>query len=306
MELEVWWRQTLWPSSLLRPRWWNSTRALQILLSLDRIQHYSITWYPSMCDHYVIHLSARYCKMGILQGFFKSPSLKMKPSLDWAASLADMGICIRPISSRCLFFDILWLLPFPSTSPLSSPFTVTQDLIREWRRAAVEEVDFQLEAKNAMQAANALRRHSVDVTCPEPLLNLCSRRVLTMVFIEGWKITDLDRMPYGADREGLARNLVHAFALLVFQEGLIHGDPHPGVALEAFMRWQLKRLKWNDNLHHFVLTGLFFWKEPHFLIFFALSRKCVCRASTRWWCKAGAACLVGLGILWGTSVKLLE
>lgn len=102
------------------------------------------------------------------------------------------------------------------------------DLIREWRRAAVEEVDFQLEAKNAMQAANALRRHSVDVTCPEPLLNLCSRRVLTMVFIEGWKITDLDRMPYGADREGLARNLVHAFALLVFQEGLIHGDPHPG------------------------------------------------------------------------------
>eukprot|EP00435_Cladocopium_sp_Y103_P020679 s1269_g5.t1 len=105
------------------------------------------------------------------------------------------------------------------------------DLIREWRRAAVEEVDFQLEAKNAMQASNALRRHSVDVTCPEPLLNLCSRRVLTMVFIEGWKITDLDRMPYGADREGLARNLVHAFALLVFQEGLIHGDPHPGVAL---------------------------------------------------------------------------
>ena len=135
--------------------------------------------------------------------------------------------------------------------PRKSPFTVTQDLIREWRRAAVEEVDFQLEAKNAMQAANALRRHSVDVTCPEPMLNLCSRRVLTMVFIEGWKITDLDRMPYGADREGLARNLVHAFALLVFQEGLIHGDPHPGVALEAFMRW-------NDNLHHFVLTGLFF------------------------------------------------
>ena len=130
----------------------------------------------------------------------------------------------------------------PRKSPFTS-FTVTQDLIREWRRAAVEEVDFQLEAKNAMQAANALRRHSVDVTCPEPMLNLCSRRVLTMVFIEGWKITDLDRMPYGADREGLARNLVHAFALLVFQEGLIHGDPHPGVALEAFMRWQLKRLK---------------------------------------------------------------
>jgi len=97
-----------------------------------------------------------------------------------------------------------------------------QDLIREWRRAAKEEVDFQLEAKNALQASKALRRNSVDVVCPEPLQDLCSQRVLTMVFIEGWKITDLDRMPYGADREGLARNLVHAFALLVFEEGLIH------------------------------------------------------------------------------------
>ena len=94
-----------------------------------------------------------------------------------------------------------------------------QDLIREWRRAAKEEVDFQLEAKNALQASKALRRNSVDVVCPEPLQDLCSQRVLTMVFIEGWKITDLDRMPYGADREGLARNLVHAFALLVFEEG---------------------------------------------------------------------------------------
>ena len=66
-------------------------------------------WYPSKC------------KMGILQGFFKSPSLKMKPSLDWAASLADMGICVRPISSRCLFFDILWLLPCHAMSHPLSP-----------------------------------------------------------------------------------------------------------------------------------------------------------------------------------------
>ena len=107
-------------------------------------------------------------------------------------------------------------------------FLKSQDVIREWRRASREEVDFLLEAKNCLHASNALRRAGVDVTCPEPIQSCCSERVLTMVFIEGWKITDLDRMPYGADRETLARNLVHAFALLVFQEGLIHGDPHPG------------------------------------------------------------------------------
>ncbi|CAE7401971.1 Adck1 [Symbiodinium sp. CCMP2592] len=102
------------------------------------------------------------------------------------------------------------------------------DLIREWRRASKEEVDFLLEAKNATDASKALQKRGIDVVCPMPISEYCGKRVLTMVFIEGWKITDVDKMPYGTDRETMARNLVHAFAVLVFQEGLIHGDPHPG------------------------------------------------------------------------------
>ena len=106
----------------------------------------------------------------------------------------------------------------------------SEDLIREWRRASKEEVDFLLEAKNATDASKALQKRGIDVVCPMPISEYCGKRVLTMVFIEGWKITDVDKMPYGTDRETMARNLVHAFAVLVFQEGLIHGDPHPGAS----------------------------------------------------------------------------
>ena len=39
------------------------------------------------------------------------------------------------------------------------------------------QVDFQLEAQNALQASRALKRHQLDVTCPEPIKSLCSQRV---------------------------------------------------------------------------------------------------------------------------------
>lgn len=104
----------------------------------------------------------------------------------------------------------------------------SSDLIREWRRASREEVDFRLEAKNANDATKGLLDAGLDVGCPEPINELCGKRVLTMAFIEGWKITEVDRLPLGTDRAAICWPLVDAFATLAFEIGLIHGDPHPG------------------------------------------------------------------------------
>lgn len=104
----------------------------------------------------------------------------------------------------------------------------TVDLIREWRRASREEVDFKREGQNAMDAAAGLKRLGIDVGCPMPLNEYCGKRVLTMGFIEGWKITDASKLPLGTDREAICGPLVDAFSALVFEIGLIHGDPHPG------------------------------------------------------------------------------
>mmetsp|Transcript_146786 Transcript_146786/g.471230 ORF Transcript_146786/g.471230 Transcript_146786/m.471230 type:complete len:1429 (+) Transcript_146786:147-4433(+) len=102
------------------------------------------------------------------------------------------------------------------------------DLIREWRRACKDEVDFTIEAASAAQASAGLRRMGLNVGCVQPIPEACGRRVLTMAFIEGFKITDVGKLPAGANREAIARPLVDAFAALAFEEGLIHGDPHPG------------------------------------------------------------------------------
>jgi len=100
-------------------------------------------------------------------------------------------------------------------------------IIREWRRASRDEVDFTLEAGSARRAGKALRAHGVDVNCPMPIDGLCSRHVMTMEFIEGWKITEVDRLPAGTDVAALGTQILEAFAVLLFKEGLIHGDPHP-------------------------------------------------------------------------------
>eukprot|EP00927_Polykrikos_kofoidii_P046791 TRINITY_DN40923_c0_g1_i1.p1 TRINITY_DN40923_c0_g1~~TRINITY_DN40923_c0_g1_i1.p1 ORF type:complete len:1391 (+),score=284.24 TRINITY_DN40923_c0_g1_i1:54-4226(+) len=102
------------------------------------------------------------------------------------------------------------------------------ELAKEWRRTSSEEVDFRMEARNALDAFHALQRHGLNVGCCEPLEEYCSKKVLTMRFVEGWKITATERLPVGTDRESIGSRLFEAFAMLTFQEGLVHGDPHPG------------------------------------------------------------------------------
>lgn len=102
------------------------------------------------------------------------------------------------------------------------------NLIKEWRRSAKEEVNFQLEGGHAERASGALKRLGIDVGVPVPVAEASGKRVLTMQFIEGAKITDTARLPATVDREALLSSLVDAFAALALNEGIIHGDPHPG------------------------------------------------------------------------------
>eukprot|EP00930_Biecheleria_cincta_P041950 TRINITY_DN28849_c0_g1_i1.p1 TRINITY_DN28849_c0_g1~~TRINITY_DN28849_c0_g1_i1.p1 ORF type:complete len:1393 (-),score=249.84 TRINITY_DN28849_c0_g1_i1:86-4264(-) len=101
-------------------------------------------------------------------------------------------------------------------------------IAKEWQRTSHEEVDFCLEAQNAADACAALRRRGLKASSCEPLSELCSKRVLTMHFVEGWKITEIEKFPAGADLEAVGCQLWEAFAMLALEEGLIHGDPHPG------------------------------------------------------------------------------
>jgi ubiquinone biosynthesis protein len=91
-----------------------------------------------------------------------------------------------------------------------------------------EELDFNQEARNiATLSANFIG--SREVQFPVVVPELSSQRVLTTIFVEGTKVTDLDELDRrGIDRPELARRLLRVACQQIFVDGVFHADPHPG------------------------------------------------------------------------------
>lgn len=98
-------------------------------------------------------------------------------------------------------------------------------IIEEFDRAVREELDFLNEASNirAFQASHAARPR---VRIPRVHEGLSSRTVLTLEFIDGVKISQADLARH--DRKVLAGTVLEDAFQQLFEDGLFHGDPHPG------------------------------------------------------------------------------
>jgi ubiquinone biosynthesis protein len=99
-------------------------------------------------------------------------------------------------------------------------------VIEEFDRTIHEELDFEHEASNAraMRAANLGREK---VVIPRVHDALSSTRVLTLDFVEGTRLNDVSAEA-GFDTERIARNIIESAFRQLFEDGLFHGDPHPG------------------------------------------------------------------------------
>ncbi len=99
-------------------------------------------------------------------------------------------------------------------------------VIEEFDRTVHEELDFDNEARNAraMREAAAGREF---VVIPRVHDQLSCSTVLTLDFIEGTKLNDVTASA-GFDLEKLARTIIEASFRQLFEDGLFHGDPHPG------------------------------------------------------------------------------
>ena len=90
------------------------------------------------------------------------------------------------------------------------------------------ELDFVREADNAEQAARQFAGRS-DVRVPRIHRELTTRRLLVMEFIDGIKITDVEKLrAAGVDLQRVAQTLVEAYCEQVLVHGFFHADPHPG------------------------------------------------------------------------------
>jgi len=105
------------------------------------------------------------------------------------------------------------------------------DLLEEFRRSLVDELDYRREADNLTTMRGMLAgRDQIVVPAPHP--DLTTSRVLTMDFVVGKKITDLGPLArIELDGAPLADALFEAYLKQVLVEGIFHADPHPGNVL---------------------------------------------------------------------------
>ncbi|WP_084802693.1 AarF/ABC1/UbiB kinase family protein [Halorientalis sp. IM1011] len=109
-----------------------------------------------------------------------------------------------------------------------------ENLADEFSATIREEMDYGHEAR----MLETVRENFADddgVRVPEPIDTHSGPRVLTMEYVEGTKITDVERLDeMGVDREALVDRLFSAYIEMVLEQGVFHADPHPGnLAVQA-------------------------------------------------------------------------
>src|SRR5271169_2981697 len=101
-------------------------------------------------------------------------------------------------------------------------------IAREALKYVPMELDFLHEADNC----DTIRRNFAadpDVIVPTVYREFTTRRVLTMEFIEGIKITRIEELEdAGIDKHVVAQKLTEVFCAQILRDGFFHADPHPG------------------------------------------------------------------------------
>ena len=101
-------------------------------------------------------------------------------------------------------------------------------LIDELGKRVFEEMDYLNEAANAERFA-ALHRHNLRIAVPRIFHQATSRRVLTMEWIEGVKLTNLEAVrAIGVDPDDMVQVGVNCSLQQLLEHGFFHADPHPG------------------------------------------------------------------------------
>ena len=103
-----------------------------------------------------------------------------------------------------------------------------QDMLEEFRKGLLRELDYRREAVNLVTLGKNLRRYE-RIVVPQPVDDYTTSRVLTMDYIEGTKITEISPLArIDIDNRELAEDLCKAYLDQILVDGFFHADPHPG------------------------------------------------------------------------------
>ncbi len=91
-----------------------------------------------------------------------------------------------------------------------------------------EEMDYGIELENLQSIRRSTSAHP-RIIVPRVYEELSTRRVITMEYIPGIKVTDVDALEaMGIDRHRLVVDVHKVFFLMLLRHPVFHADPHPG------------------------------------------------------------------------------
>jgi ubiquinone biosynthesis protein len=97
--------------------------------------------------------------------------------------------------------------------------------VEQFARAVYAQLDFRVEASNNQRFRENFR-NDPDVVFPEVFKEFSSERILCMSYVDGTKILDARRSP--SDPKRIARLGLRALMKMIFEDGFVHADLHPG------------------------------------------------------------------------------
>lgn len=101
-------------------------------------------------------------------------------------------------------------------------------VVEEFSATLIMELDFENEAKNAERFQRQFE-HEPTIKVPVVYQDFTTSRVLTMDFLTGISVTDLEGLQRaGIDPAELSENITRLIYSQIFEHGFFHADPHPG------------------------------------------------------------------------------
>lgn len=102
------------------------------------------------------------------------------------------------------------------------------NILEEFRLSIQQELNYEREAQNLITVGNNLKEFEL-IQVPQPVPDYSTRRVLTMDYVQGRKITALGPLVrLEINGAPLAEELFKAYLKQVLVDGVFHADPHPG------------------------------------------------------------------------------
>ncbi len=154
---------------------------------------------------------------------------------------------LRPGIEQTIEADIAVMLEFARLLTARTKWGRWNNIIglaEEFSTILRNELDFTLEGSNTeIIGSNLYRDYGQSIKVPEVYWTYTSRRMMTLEFLVGNKVSALFPKKNGgeapvqltlAQRQRLTQTLTVAFLRQIFVDGFFHGDPHPGNVMFQF------------------------------------------------------------------------